>query len=519
MSDLDDAINASRGKTAPGGGTPANTGSTSATSGGTSAPAPAPASQTPLQRQIAADPYPTLPPNPGVGDYLHTITSQLGRGVANVGRVGADALTRGWYDREQADPEAARAKTEQASEELGTGGNLGIRTMASIPGRIFKGASLLKSGIEGGVSGAVDAYGHGGSAGDVVLGGLTGFGTGTGVTAATQAAAAGARKLIASSPTAKALVTATKNWIAPNTKTQSSVTQTAKDEADRQFQQLDQNQYNPAHVGNVADQTHDQVFQNDPVRINASPGTHGVLSDFKRDIWQKAGQGQPATAGDIHTQIKALGDVAKRGGQDGADAMKARDFLIQSYGNLPPLNNTAPNVMAQFQKANAAHAVQKNAEMLEGMNENLGLYGDMPGPTAKTALEKQPGFYKGPGQQQAMQDIATSGAKPAGWSPWITGGFGVGGAVFGHPGVGTAVGGGLEAARHFATPAAARRAVYDAYPALTGQELRNPEDMASQAMTRAGIGALSTVGGGKPNPQDMIPGYAKPWIDPYIFGQ
>src|SRR5579864_4137584 len=182
MAGIDDAIDAARkaNKAAPKQQTqnaPVSTNPNVAQGGDT---------QTPLQKQLAADPYPTVDPNASIGQHLLSAGQQAWRGVENVGRVGADALTRGLWDKSSADPAAARAKTEQASEELGTGGNLGIRTMASIPGRIFRGGGLLKAGVEGGINGAVDAYGHGGSPGDILWGGATGFGVSSGLSGVGQ---------------------------------------------------------------------------------------------------------------------------------------------------------------------------------------------------------------------------------------------------------------------------------------------------------------------------------------------
>ena len=51
----------------------------------------------------------------------------------------------------------------------------------------------------------------------------------------------------------------------------------------------------------------------------------------------------------------------------------------------------------------------KNAEMLQGAENDLGVFGKMPGPRAQKELADNPNFYKQPGQTEAMTNIGQSG--------------------------------------------------------------------------------------------------------------
>jgi hypothetical protein len=543
MAGLDDAIDKARGpkKGVTGGGVtqkPAQTPTQTSTGNNVTVSPSTPvlggpvqrpgAVQTALQQQEAANPYPTVDPNASVGEHLLAAARQTGRGVENVGRVFADEFTHGSYDKRFAPsgPDAARASTQQASDELGTGGNLGIRTLANIANpikKISEGAGLVRSGVEGGITGGWDAYEHGGTPYDVLIGAGTGAAAGSGLSAAGKGIYQAARKY---APTVgqNILSLADKIGFKPGGGTTSSVTQDAKDAANAAFQQLDQNNYHSPHVLNAANQIDTSVL-NDPIVRTASPGTHRVLTNFQKDVTTNIANGDPTTAGNIHTQIKALDPIIAQGGTDGASALQAKTQLTGLFGNLPPTNpGVAPsNVVEQFNKANAAHAVYKNAGMLENMEDQLGTYGKMPGPTAQAEMNPKtgnPDFYKGPGQKEAMTAIGQSGdTAPSIFNiPFATGvGAGAGG-YFGHPYVGATVGAIADAGRAVSAPAAARSTIYNAYPALTGVSPVNPETAVTEAMKRPGMGILSAYGG-KPNPIDAVPGTLSPYIFPYMFGQ
>ena len=475
--------------------------------------------QTARQQQEAANPYPTVDPNAGVGAHLLAAGQQVGRGVANVGRVFGDEFTHGFYDKNQADPDVARAKTQQASDELGLGGNLGIRTMANIANPINKlaeGGGLIKSGIQGGITGGLDAYGHGGTLYDTAIGAATGAAVNSGLSAAGRAVYQAARKY-APNVGQNILAAAQKIGLRPGGGTTTSITQDTKDAANAAFQQLDQNNYHSPHVLNAANQIDTSVLNN-PIVRTASPGTHGVLTDFQKDLWDNVQSGKPTTAGDIHTQIKALDDVIARGGQDGASAMKAKQQLTGLYSTLPPTNNTASAVVDQFNAANAAHSTYQNAKMLGGAENDLGVFGKMPGPGAQKELADNPNFYKGPGQTEAMTNIGQSGDTAPGFRPFGTIAAGGGGGYFGHPLLGGAAGAIYDASKVVDSPAAARKAIYDAYPALTGANPVNPETAVTEALKRPGLGMLSAYSG-MPNPIDAVPGALSPFIFPYTQGQ
>ncbi len=68
----------------------------------------------------------------------------------------------------------------------------------------------------------------------------------------------------------------------------------------------------------------------------------------------------------------------------------------------------------------------------------------------------------------------------------------------------------LHAGRGLAQRAAARRAISDAYPALTGQTLANPEQRVGELIKNLMLGSLNQ-GSGKPNPIDYVPSAIAPF--------
>ncbi len=90
--------------------------------------------------------------------------------------------------------------------------------------------------------------------------------------------------------------------------------------------------------------------------------------------------------------------------------------------------------------------------------------------------------------------------------------------VTGH--IPTAVGGAaglaaLHAGRGLAQRAAARGAITDAYPALTGQFLLNPEQRTGELIKNLMLGSLNQ-GRGKPNPFNYVPNATAPLIYPLL---
>ena len=57
----------------------------------------------------------------------------------------------------------------------------------------------------------------------------------------------------------------------------------------------------------------------------------------------------------------------------------------------------------------------------------------------------------------------------------------------------------MDAARQLSTKAGARQAIADAYPAMTGDFMQNPEQQTLRAMKYIGLGSLSGDDG-KPTP-------------------
>jgi hypothetical protein len=544
MAGLDDAIDAARNpkkattSSAPTGDSVTKSDSNPVLGGPVQRPG---ATQTALQQQIASNPYPTVDPNASVGEHLLAAGRQVGRGVSNVGRVFADEFTHGSYDKRLAPsgPDAARVSTQQAGEELGTGGNLGIRTMANIANPtkyISKGYGLARSGLEGAITGGWDAYEHGGNMTDTLWGAGTGAAVNSGLSAAGRGIYQGVRKYAPKViETVQTGVPKVGQWIAdatglnkvapsvPTPGTVSSVTAATKKAANDAFQQLDQNQYHSPHLLNAASQIDTSVL-NDPIVRTASPGTHRVLTDFQKDLNTNITRGDPTGAGSVHTQIKKLDKIITQGGPDGASASAAKSQLEGLFANLPPTNNSAANVLEAFNKAKASHGMFKNAEMLGDMENDLGVFGKMPGVKAQAELNPKtgnPNYYKGPGQTEAMTNIGQSGKEAPSLSPWSLSGTGIGaggGGYFGHPLLGGTAGAIADASRIVDSPAAARQAIYDAYPALTGKAPVNPETAFAEALKRPGMGILSS-GEGKPNPITAVPGSLAPFLFPYMMGQ
>jgi hypothetical protein len=526
---LEDQINKARGVK------PASTGG-----GSTTTPVQRPeAVQTGLKQQMAADPFPTVGPDDSVGTALFKAGKQIVRGGENIGRVFTDEFTHGSYDKRLAPsgPDAARASTQQASDELGTGGNIGIRTMANIANpmsKISKGAGLAWSGLEGGITGGWHAYEHGGTPLDTLIGAGTGAAVGVGLPGALQGGYQLARKY---APNAVKAATeyvpkvgdylaslVKKTGVDPNSLPKvssplsaSEVTQNAKANADASFQTLDANKYHTPHVANVNDAI-DNAVLSDPTTRSNSPRTNAIIQQFRKDLATNHANNDPTTAGAIHTQIKKLGNVINDGGMDAASAGQAKDMFTNSYQGLPPLNNTAPSVVKQFNQANADHGLFKNAEMLEGMDNDLGTFGNMPAGDAQKTLKNSPGFYN-QDQKDALTAIGQSGSAAPGMTrPWATGIAGGAGAYMGHPYAGAAAGAALDVGRAVSGPAGARRSIYGAYPSMTGQAPSNPEAMLAETGKRMGFGMLS-AGDGKPNPVTAIPGSLSPYVFPYMFGQ
>jgi hypothetical protein len=197
---------------------------------------------------------------------------------------------------------------------------------------------LARSGLEGGITGGWDAYEHGGTPLDTLIGAGTGAAVGVGLPGALQGGYQLARKY---APNAVKAATeyapkvgdylaslVRKTGVDPNAlpkvggaPSASEVTQNAKATADTSFQTLDANKYHTPHVANVNDAIDNTVLA-DPTTRSNSPRTNAIIQKFRRDLATNAANNDPTTAGAIHTQIKALGKVINDGGMDAASAAK-----------------------------------------------------------------------------------------------------------------------------------------------------------------------------------------------------
>ena len=365
-------------------------------------------------------PPPPPPDTRGVGDAL----LEAGRAANNYARAYADDWTYGLLDRT---PEA-RAVTQQAKDELGAGGRLAAGGMAALTNPItaaIKTGSILKSGAVGAGQGMLDAYGHGGSLGDVAWGGLTGFGVGSGLHGLGLGAAELARKIgpkIANTTVGKNITQLVDNINArAGIKTPGGVTADALADQQLKFRQLDGIKYNPDDTLAGARSVQSQLYggQTPSWLETDTPGTSGTLRRYVGNMIAAKQTGQDAGANSLHSVVRDLNDIItqKAGSEDAKAAQQARDQVLQMFNNIRPLNASQGVAKTLLDNANDAHATYKNSTLLDNMNANLNERGDMPGRQAYSIVDdpNQQGFYD-PSQTAALKNIGAAGSKtPAAW--------------------------------------------------------------------------------------------------------
>ena len=371
----------------------------------------------------------------------------------------------------------------------------------------IKTGSILKSGAVGAGQGMLDAYGHGGSLGDVAWGGLTGFGVGSGLHGLGLGAAELVRRIgpkIANTTVGQGVTQLIDNINAKaGIKTPAAVTAAA--DADRQlkFRQLDGIKYDPNDTLAGARSVQSQLYggQTPSWLETDTPGTSGTLRRYVGNMINAKQTGQDAGANSLHSVVRDLNDIisTKAGSEDAKAAMQARDQVLQMFNNIKPLNATPGVAKTLLDNANDAHATYKNSTLLENMNANLNERGDMPGGKAYSIVDdpNQQGFYD-PSQKAALKNIGASGTQSpgsVGGSPLVLPAVGAAtGAATGHGfgplATGVGIGGALDAATRLSTKAGARQAVADAYPAMTGNFMQNPEQQTLRAMKYIGLGSL-----------------------------
>ena len=455
------------------------------------------------------------------------------RFVRNFGNTFEDAYTLGGADPatakvgdllrslgvRNATPDVAtlRAQTAQGRQDIGPVASMIADTAgyAMGPGKLlgpvagrFAGGGIGSAALEGAATGAGSAFGHGGSLLDTLVGAGTGGLVGLGGGVVGLGVGTLIRKLMGSSGAG-------------------GITAALKTDRDAKYGALDNVFYRPQDALDMVSKTRGDIIAKDPggdLLANA-PRTSAALQAF-----ESQSLGNPTTTGGgLGTLHRQLGEImgGRNGGAEAEIAGPFRNRVEELMQTGQPVNpGIAPGDAADMlAKAKAAHGLYKNADMLEGMRDQLDRFGTMPGPTAKAALTDNPQFYKSPDANQAMMDITKTGlGGPSTWSlahtvhPLVsTGLLGLG--VTGH--WGEALGGGLSylaaapalhAVEAAASRAAARRAITNAYPALTpGQSLANPEQRTGDLIKNLMLGSLSQ-GSGKPNPLNYVPRPIAPFV-------
>ena len=476
----------------------------------------------PLRARDATPPSPPPPAPKTVGDALY----QVGRGADNFVRAYADDWTYGGLDpligKLGGDTAAERAQTQQAKDELGTGGRLAAGGMAALTNPITAGiktGSLLKSGVVGGVQGGLDAYGHGGSLSDVVWGVGTGAAVGSGLHGAGLGAAEAARRWggkLANTTVGQSITSLIDNINArAGIKTPSLVTAAADADRALKFRQLDNIQFNPSDTLAGSRSVQAQLYggQTPKWLESDTPGTSGTLRRYVGNMIDAQRNGQNAGAGSLQSVVRDLNDIisTRAGSEDAKAAMQAKDQVLQMFNNIKPLNATQGVAKDALDAANASHGTYKNALMLENMKNNLDQRGAMPGGAANSELDNQGGYYN-PEQKAALMSIGKTGTGTVANAdtnslvlPSVGGGLAAatGGHGWGPLATGVGLGGAIDATRRLATKAGARQAIADSYPALTGDFMQNPEQQGLRAMKYIGLGSLSGDDG-KPTPYQYM---------------
>ena len=443
-------------------------------------------------------------------------TENIGAALKDYGLAGLDDITMGFGTHLLGlDKEA-----EQAQQ------NLGIMryptaalTYAVGPGAAYKagmealGGKALTRGIlgattEGALGGATSAAGHGGSLEDILTGAETGGDTGgalsTVATAAAPAVRAAASKIGLTSA--------------------DDLTQSLLADKQAKFNDFDQIQYNPTQMKNAADAVHSQVYAGDDgTFLRDTSEVNRILKNYSSDMDVAALLGNPANAGGYQQMIVKLNKVIADGGAPGRAAKDARDGLMQAFPTLQPTNATAAEAVSRLGAANAAHAAHANSERLGDWLDTINTYPSKtmsPGAEASTALGNDPQFYKGPGQSEALTNIGRAGTSGIGDIAAQTAPFGLAGLgykVGGETGAGLGFGLGVGArvVQPIAQRAAVRRSIFDAYPALTGRQLTNPEETVGNLLRNLVGGKLASDR--QPKPTDWIPpgtgGFAMPYMN------
>jgi hypothetical protein len=442
-------------------------------------------------------------------------TENVGEALKDYGLAGLDDVTMGLgthlagLDRE----------AEQAQQ------NLGIMryptaalTYAVGPGAAYKagmealGGKALTRGIlgattEGALGGATSAAGHGGSLEDVLTGAGTGGAMGVGLstlaTAAAPAVRAGASKL---GPTSA-----------------DDLTRSLLADKQAKFNDFDRIQYDPSQIKNAVDNVHSQVYAGDDgTFLRDTSEVNRILRNYSNDMDVAALLGNRANAGGYQQTMVKLNKIVADGGAPGRAAKDARDGLMQAFPTLQPANATPAEAVGRLAAANAAHAAHANSEQLGDWLSTIDTYPAktmVPGTEASAALENTPQFYRGPGQSEALTNIGRAGTGGiegiAGQTaPFALGaaGYKLGGET--GAGLGFGLGVGMRAVQPIAQRAAVRRAIFDAYPALSGRQPSNPEETVGNL--------LRTLVGGKlaadrqPKPTDWIPPGTGGFVMPYM---
>jgi hypothetical protein len=415
-------------------------------------------------------------------------------------------------------PSSMKSEVEQAHANLGylnpvaegIGYTVGPGKILGPIARGIAGAGLRGAALEGAAAGGAGAYGHGGSGFDVATGMLTGGVGGAGAGALGVGAGTLARRALGpgAGPGSAA----------------GDVTAALKATRDAKYGALNDVFYRPNDALDMVNNVRGDIAGIDPggdLLANA-PKTSAALQAFENQV----SNNPTTTAGGLGTLHQRLGEImgGPNGGAEAEIAGPFRNRVEEMMRNAQPVNpGMSPgDASSQLAAAKQAHSNYANASMLEDMRNRLDVFGDMPGSAAKSALLDNPQFYDGPANQAMLNIAKTGGGAPSTWSlahslhplaAGAVGGLGLTGhAALAAGGAGTylAVAPLLHAAEMATQRAAARRAITDAYPALTGgQTLANPEQRTGELIKNLLMGRLA---GGETKPTDYVPSFAAPLV-------
>jgi hypothetical protein len=378
------------------------------------------------------------------------------------------------------------------------------QVLGRVAGRIA-GKGIMGAALEGGLASGGSAAGHGGTFDDILHAAATGALLSGGISSAATAAG----------PT----VNLAAGKLGLGGDTAADVTASLKADRDAKYDALNNVFYHPNDALAMVNNVKGDIIGKDPggdLLANA-PKTSAALKSFENQV----SNNPTTTAGGLGTLHRRLGEImgGPNGGAEAEIASPFRNRVEEMMNTAQPVNpGLSPGDAADMlADAKQAHGLYANANRLQGYQENLNTFGNMPVKEAQAELRDNPNFYQGPGQREAMTNIGNAGrtALPNWAAPTGLGaaGWALGGGPTG-AGLGAALGAAMDVVQPMAQRAAARRAIIDAYPALTSKTLANPEQTVGNLLMKLTAGRLSSGIMSPTNVLSNLPmsGYIYPWL-------